>query len=161
MLNAIRDMTQRLTIGNQCLASAGLAASGANALTANAVTLTIDGLFVAFAAEASIVLGTLPAFNHEGKSASKATTVPVGFTVKYVLAANAAGNMALLCGAPMDNAGIDPADWPPLPEGYAPFGGIKVINAGAAAFTPGTTAFATAGVTATFLNFMTIPPRSV
>ena len=91
MLNAIRDMTQRLAIGNQCLASAGLAASGANALTANAVTLTIDGLFVAFAAKASIMLGTLPAFNHEGKSASKATTVPVGFTVKYVLAANAAG----------------------------------------------------------------------
>ncbi len=161
MLNAIRDMIPRLSIGNQCLASAGLAASGADALTATAVTLTIDGVFNAFAAQAAIDISALPAYDFQGCELNSAVVVKPGFTAKFVFAANASDAIALLCGAPMANDSAEHADWPPLVDGYAPFGGVKVVNAGTADFVPGTTAFNAAGITATFINFQVIPPRSV
>ena len=161
MINALRDMTDRLTAGNLCLASPGLAASGADALTATAVTLTIDGLFKAFGVQAAIDISALPAYSNDGLPISPATPCPPAHTAKYVLAANMSSAIVLLCGTPLPNDNPDTADWPPLIAGYAPIGGIKVVNTGSAPYVPGTTAFNAAGIAATFLNFMTIPPRSV
>ena len=163
MLNAIPHELTRRTLGNVCLASVGLAIHGTNTenvLTANAVALVNGGLFNAFAAQTEIDISGKSFFDAAGDSITAPTSVPDGYTCKFVLAANSADAIVVICGKPILTSQGDDADWPILPDGYAPFGGIKVGNASGAAFVIGTTDLDAAGITDTYYNLMTIPERA-
>jgi len=137
MLDSIGDAALRRTIGGLCIGNAGLAIHGTNVenvLTATAVTLTHNGVCNAFAAQTEIDLSAKTAYDEKGVA---------------------------LSAIPMLTSQGDDADWPVLPFGYCPFGGIKVVNGTASAFTIGTTALNTASLTVTYSSLLTIPPRSV
>jgi len=163
MLNAIGSETLRRAIGNQCLAAAGFAIHGGNAenvLTANAVTLTIDGVFNAFAAQTEIDLSAITVHDRDGVVDDTKRTLADGYEQKFVLAANAADTIVVVAGDPLPTAQGDEPDWPSLPDGYAPFGGLKVVNASSADFVLGTTDLSASGITDTYYDIMTIPPRA-
>jgi hypothetical protein len=48
-------------------------------------------------------------------------------------------------------------EWPELPEGHAPVGGIKVETDGSSTFDPGTDALDKTGVTVTYYDFAAVP----
>lgn len=164
MLNSIGDETLRRVLGNICVGNAGLAIHGTNAenvLTGAAVTLTHNGVCNALAAQTEIDLSGKTAYDAAGVALSAIPSQADGTTCKYVLAANISDAIIILCGTPMLTAQGDDADWPVLPAGYAPFGGITVVNASGSAFTIGTTDFDATGITTTFKSLMTIPTRAV
>ncbi len=164
MLDSIGDTALRRTIGGLCIGNAGLAIHGTNVenvLTATAVVLTHNGVCNAFAAQTEIDLSAKTAYDEKGVALSAIPTLAAGYTRKYVLAANSSDAIIILCGKPMLTAQGDDADWPVLPAGYCPFGGIKVVNGTASAFTLGTTALNTASLTVTYSSLLTIPPRAV
>lgn len=99
---------------------------------------------------------------------------PANSTVYYVLGVNAAGTVAVVQGTfagqnlvPPATAGVGAlaqagtsfvgdGSIPSLPDGYAPFGLLKIVT-GAATFTPGTTNLNASNVTPTFWDIGLIP----
>lgn len=100
---------------------------------------------------------------------------PAGVTAYYTLALNAAGTVAVVQGTYAgQKAGTDPAVGvgaaynggvsfigsgavPDVPSGYTAVGVIKIVTAGAATFTAGTTALDAANVTATYFEVAVLP----
>jgi hypothetical protein len=73
----------------------------------------------------------------------------------YLLVVNAAGTIKVIQGTAVATAAT--CVCPTCPEGYAPFGAIKVANASGSDFTLGTTSLATASVTDSYFDLSMVP----
>ena len=149
---------------NMTLDDVGLAIHGTNTenvLTANAADQIINGVFNALAADTEIDISALSFYDGDGNLLSAVTALADGYEAKYVLANNASDTQICCIGWPMLTSQGDDADWPNVPTGYAPFGGIKVVNASGADFTIGTTALDASGITDTYYDLGFVPPRAI
>lgn len=134
-----------INAGSVSLSSGGLAA-GTNAgtfKTSSTLTYTINGIFKSKAATDNLAVAAGTKL-----TASKACLLGVFI--------DGAGALSTTQG-PIVDAG-DPCPVPGFPAGdVALVGLIKVVTNASNEFTPGTTAFGATGVTATYLNCMTMP----
>jgi hypothetical protein len=140
--------------------------------TTAAPVYTVNGV----AYTGSILAAQSVAITHdENGNAYLGYVQPAGVTAYYTLALNAAGTVSVVQGMfAGQKAGTDPTVGvgpaysmgasfigggrvPDVPAGYTPFGVIKVVTAGAATFTPGTTALDAVNVTVTYFDVAVIP----
>lgn len=171
MLSSIPHDSVRHTVGNRSFTAAGLAIHGSNTenvLTANAVTCCIDGVFNTLAAQTEIDINGLTFYNENGETNTKGVTpytgvvaVPAASECKFVLAVNASdtivvcqGNRAVTADV---TAGTAVSAWPKVPAGFAPFGGVKVVNGSSADFTLGATDLDATGITDTYYDLSVVP----
>lgn len=148
------------------------AGGAATVKTTGAFEYTVNGVKytkVALAAQAITV-------THDAQgNASTGYVVPAGVTVYYTLALNAAGTVAVVQGTYAgQKPGFDPAVGvgaaymggtsfigngaiADVPAGYTAVGVIKIVTAGAATFTAGTTLLDAANVTASYFDIEMLP----
>lgn len=160
----IESADHALLMGNRASSKAGLAIHGANAfdaLTANAVSYMINGIFYTKAAMASIgaatLGGALGALDESGATATMAPLV-TSYDQAFLLVLNAAGTVKAIQG-PAVAAGLA-VPVPGAPPLYSPFGLIKVRNASGSNFVFGTTNFSAANVTTSFYD-VSISPGAI
>jgi len=154
----------RTAVLNMCFGDAGLAIHGVNTenvLTANAVEMSVNGVWNTLAAQAEVDISGLTFYNGDGDVLTAAPVVQTAYEAKFVLARNSADTIICCCGFEIATADTEEPDWPVVPDGYTPFGGIKVVNATGSDFTIGTTGLDTANITDTYYDLCNIPPRSV
>lgn len=148
------------------------AASAATVKTTNAISYAVNGVLYSKA----ILAAQSIAVTHDFQVAPSLGYVqPAGTTAYYTLGVNAAGTVsvsqssflgqkyaadptlgvgaAAMVGVSFIGNGL-PAD---VPAGYAPFGMVKIVTAGAATFTAGTTALDAANITATYFDLSVVP----
>lgn len=148
-------------LGSRCYGNPALAIDGVNAEnveTANSVSYSIDGVMYTKAAVAEIDLSALGVLDEEGTAQSAVTAQEDGKDRAYLLVLNAAGTIFIVEGDDVDTG--ETVRPPQCPNGYAPYGIVKVENASGADFTFGTTDLSTAGVTDTYVN-VSVCPASV
>jgi hypothetical protein len=144
-------------LGYRCMAAGGLrmqgGVSGPLYQTQNTITYTADGVIKTKAAAASQNLAT----NKYG--ANDATNLPAGKTGYWVIALDAAGNIKNFQSVRVlpDGSVQHTEKIPDVAAGYTPVGVIKVVNASAGNFVPGTTNFDAAGITTTFYDVAMLP----
>lgn len=84
-----------------------------------------------------------------------------GSTRLYLLNLDASGNVSILPGAIVDSAelaaGRVALQFPDSPNGVCTFGAMRIALTAGTTFTPGTTALAASGVTASFINLADSP----
>lgn len=174
-MSALRDILNgslRKALGNRCLSKITLAINGAAAATVKstgAINYCIDGIFYTKAALAAQSIAVTHDFQGNPVSASAISSyvLPAGKTMYLLLCLNAAGTVAVVQGSYEGQSipnGTDKAkvlvgngDIPAEPAGYTAIGLIKITTAGAATFTPGTTALDAANVTATYHDLAAVP----
>lgn len=170
-ISSIVSADVRKVLMNRCLTKGILAinaGSAATIKTTNAITFTVDGVLLTKAAlSAQSMAITHGAFGDPVASGPAAYVQPVLTTVFYVVALNAAGTVAIVQGCFAGQNMVFPNDLskvivgngaiPDEPAGYTAIGVIKVALAGAATFTPGTTALDAASVTATYFDIAILP----
>lgn len=171
-LSNVSDAALRKLLGNQCMTKATLAINAglaATIKTTGATIYCIDGILytkAALAAQSFAV--THNAFGETvGGSQPAAYVQPVLTTVFYLVCLNAAGTVAIVQGSYAGQSIAYPSDLskvltgqgglPVEPEGYTAIGVVKIALAGAATFTPGTTALDAANVTATYYDVSRLP----
>lgn len=116
-----------------------------------------------------------PTHNIFGNVSTAAYAQPASTTAYLVLGVNAAGTVCVVQGtfdgqilAPAPTAGlgaftnagaqlVGDGRIPSLPDGFAPFGLIKVVTGASVTFTPGVTNLNAAGLTLTFWDIGLIP----
>lgn len=170
-LSSLASASLRKVLGNRCLTKAVLARDADTATTVqttNATTYSVNGVLYSKAAlnNQSVVV----THRHDGTPVTAAQpqfVQPVGTKVKYVVALDAAGNVAIVQGSFAGQVIRDPAnlalvitgdgDIPEEPEGYTAIGYFEVALANAATFTPGTTALNATDVTSTFFDVSVLP----
>lgn len=170
-INTINSGAVRKVIGNMTHSAPILAINAGGAATVKttgAIVSSFDGIMKSKAALSAQSIAVTHDFN--GKpvaSGFPAYAQPAGTRVVYVLSVNAAGNVAVSQGTYagqriahrtdksllFDGTGDVPAE----PDGYTAFGAIVINLAGAATFTPGTTALDATNVTATFYDIAVLP----
>lgn len=162
-------------LGNVNLTKGVLAINAGGAATVkstNAYTFTVNGVQYT---KAALAAQAITVTHDEYGNAFAGYVQPAGVTAYLTLALNAAGTVAVVQGT---YAGQKPAAdptigvgsaynngtsfigrgaVPDLPAGYTPIGVIKVVTAGAATFTPGTTLLDAANVTATYFDVCLLP----
>ena len=160
-------------MGNMSLAKPVLAINAAGAATVkttNALVFTVDGIQYTKAALAAQSLAP----THDSRGNPGVYVQPENTTVYYTLAVNKAGAIAVVqgsfagqrygidptvgvgSGANMGTSYIGDGSVPDAPDGYTPFGLIKVVT-GNVKFTPGTTLLDAANVTATYFDIGVLP----
>lgn len=150
-----------INMSNRSYSKGALAIHGTNlfdALTAAAVTYSINGILYTKAAMASVGAATLGGANGAlDETCAAATMTPQlpGFDAAYLLLLDAAGTVKATQGASVATGGV--VQVPGCPPLYAPFGLIKVRNASGSNFVFGTTVFNAAGVTTTFFDVSASP----
>lgn len=157
----IEDADKVLLTANRSLSKAGLAIHGTNAydaLTANAISFIVNGIFYSKAAMASIAAATLGgaagALDETGASVTM-SALATGYDQAFLLLLNAAGTVKAIQGpAVVTGASVPVPGVPPL---YASFGLIKVRNASGSNFVFGTTNFSASNVTTTFYDVSLSP----
>jgi hypothetical protein len=168
-LRSVFNVDERLAIGNKCLTKATLNGTGAVATvtTTGTNTYTVDGIFRTFAAWTTQSVAITHTAAGLPVSLQAAYVQPVLTTVYYVMALNAAGTVACIQGSfagqqvaaipGVAEAYTASGGLPIVPAGYTPIGLFKVVLTGAATFTPATTLWNAAGVTATFFDVTVLP----
>ena len=146
----------RSLLGSRCYGKAGLAidATPADVETTAAVDYSIDGVMYSLGITAAIDLSATPVINEAG--ATVAMTAQAKDTDRaYLLVVNAAGTIKVVQGTAVATGATCPC--PTCPEGYAPFGAVKVANGTEDDFTFGTTSLATVGITDTYFDLSMAP----
>lgn len=139
LFSAARDSIASRSLG-YCGVSAGTTTT---ITTANAIVYSIGG--VAYSATA-LTNAASPVL----------ASIPAGYKAYVVYGINAAGTVSAYRGTAVATTGT--AAWPTgIPATVAVFGAVLVSNGSSAAFTPGTTAWATTDVTKTWYS-LTINP---
>lgn len=170
-INKIGDAGLRSLLLNRTLSKATLAinaASAATVRTTGTLSYMLNGVFLTKAAMTAQSIAVTHRFNGDAVTAADpAYAQPALTEVFYVLALNAAGNVAVVQGSyagqvirfTNDRSKVysGRGGLPDLPDGYVPFGVIKVVTSGAATFTPGTTALDAANVAATYYDVSVLP----
>lgn len=173
-LAGITNQAVRSAMGTRSLTAANLAIHGSNSencLTTAAVVHTIDGKFQTnFAIASEIDLSALSVVDANGNSLDSVVTMPAiaaggdSRTKVYILAC--IGTTAYIVEPEVDVAAAQTNSEESLkcPDGYAPFGTIKVVQsptdaAGSALFTLGTTDMTgITNQTVTFGSISLVPP---
>lgn len=141
------------------------AAGAATVKTTNALSYVIDGIQYTKAALAAQAIAITSGLSY---------VQPALTTVYYTLGVDAAGNISVTQGSyagqtlsadPTKGIGVSKmgASWvgdgsvPDVPDGYCPFGLMKVTTAAATTFTPGTTLLDAAGVTVAYYDLALLP----
>ncbi len=159
------------------VSSHGFGATGgagvATVRTTSAIISQIGGVTRTRAALAGQSLA--PTHDIFGNANTSRYTQGANTTVYYVLGVDAAGSVAVVQGTfagqnlvPPVTAGVGAlansgtsfvgdGGIPNLPEGFAPFGLMKVVAGGSGSFNPGTTGLDAAGLTFTFWDINLIP----
>ena len=170
-ITSIVSADVRKVLMNRCLTKATLAinaGAAATIKTTGATTYTVDGVMYSKAALAAQSMAVTHGCFGEVVAAGPAAFVqPVLTTVFYVVALNAAGTVAIVQGCfagqnitfanDLSKVIVGNGAIPDEPAGYTAIGVIKVALAGAATFTPGTTALDAANVTATYFDVTILP----
>lgn len=132
--------------------------------TTNAVVFANNGVIYNKAAMTSQVLtsATGPLAPGVGSTTGGTYVQPAGKTVYYVVCLDSAGTVTCVQGSyngqPLGGPGLVGDGKIPDPgTSVTPFGVIKVVTAGAATFTLGTTLFDAANVTTTFYDVHVLP----
>lgn len=173
-MSALKDIQNgdiRRAVGNFCMSKITLAINLGGAATVKSTGATIyviDGIaYTKAALAAQAITVTHDCFgNAVGAPNLSAYVQPAGTTAYLLLCLNAAGTLAVVQGSYLGQSlafpdlskvltgtgaiGVEPA-------GYTAIGLIKVVTAGAATFTPGTTALDAANVTATYYDLTDVP----
>lgn len=150
----------RNTTANRCFGKAGLAIHGANVenvQTVAAVDYAIAGVLYQLAITAEIDLSALD-FITETAGSDTVSAQAKNTDRAYLLVLNSAGTVKVIQGTAVATGGT--CTCPGCPDGYAPFGVIKVVNGNTATFTLGTTNLTAAAVTATYFD-VSLAPASV
>lgn len=168
-------------LDNLILASGGLATgtTAGTVKTVNTLQYAINNILYTKAATDNIAFTLLP-FVLANKTAAF-TNIPIGQSCLFILTIDSTGTVKAIQGNPVATGSGFPLVWPddylyvninqnPYPganttsltnpitlNGGIVLGGIRVDNASAGVFTPGTTAFGAAGITSTYYNFMQQP----
>lgn len=174
-LDDIFDGPTRRCLANVSTSAHVLAATGGSTATVNttgAIVSRIDGITRSRAALSAQSL--LPTHDVFGNANAGAVTVPIGNTIYLVLGVNASNQIAVVQGTfagqnlvPQATAGVGAltqggtsfvgdGSIPNVPDGFAPFGLVKVVTT-SAAYTPGTTNLNTAGIAFSFFDIALIP----
>lgn len=135
--NLVRGNTLNVT-----LAACGLA-EGTNAATiktTNTVAFVVGGKFYSYSATDNVAV-------------TAATQQAVSTYCLYLVSINAAGTVTTTKGTAV---ATDTAVLPALPASSAPLGYFKVATDGTHTFTAGTTDLSAAGITATFVDLMSV-----
>ena len=170
-ITSIVSADVRKVLMNCCMSKATLAinaGSAATIKTTGATTYMLDGVLYSKAAlSAQSMAATHGAFGDPVAAGPAAYVQPVLTTAYYVIALNAAGTVAVVQGCylgqpitfanDLSKSYIGDGAIPLEPIGYTAIGVIKVALAGAATFTPGTTALDAANVTATYFDVAILP----
>lgn len=174
-MSALADISNgiiRKALGNVALTKGVLAINAATAATVkttNAISYALNGVLYSKAAlAAQSIAVTHDAWGAPVSAAAfPAYVLPAGKTMYLLLSLNAAGTVAVSQGTYDGQAVAHGTDLskvlvgngaiPQEPEGYTAFGLIKVTTAGAATFTPGTTALDAANVTASYFDLLYVP----
>lgn len=172
-LQDLRTSAQRAP-GNMTFVS-GLLAAGTTAGKFKTVTNTIvylfDGQFKSYAPTDDIAFAAptssqLPNSYQQWALYSLSATYPAAASTFYmVLAFDSAGTVTVFQGSYSGQdlafrGGVGKGDGliPQIPDGFVPFGIIKVVHSAASTFVPGTTALTTSGNrTVTFYNVSLLP----
>ena len=164
-LAGITNASIRHTVGNGTLSKVGLAVHAGNVdvLTTAAAVHRTKGIFrTNYPITAQVDLSALAVLNKNGETSTLVVAPAIatgGATVTkaYILACN--GTTAYVIEPEENTAGLTHnLEQLECPDGYAPFGAIKLVRvAGAAAFTLGTTALNATGVTATYSDLSVCP----
>lgn len=171
-LTQVNDAGLRRALGDRCYSYATLAINAGGAATiktTGATSYSVDGVMytkAALSAQAITVTHNLLGLPVSGASASgpAAYVQPASTTVVYVVALDAAGNVAIVQGGyagmqvvlPQGVVQTAKFEAPVVPVGYAPIGYLKVAL-GATTFTAGTTLLDAANVTVTYVNVSVLP----
>lgn len=165
----VRQALAAVTVSSHVLAATGAAATVA---TTGAIVSRIDGITRSRAALAGQSL--VPTHDIFGNASTAVYTQPIGTTAYMVLGVNAAGAIAVVQGTyagqnlvppvtsgvgALANAGtsfVGDGSIPNLPEGFAPFGLIKVVTS-SATFTPGTTLLNVGTIAFSYFDIGLIP----
>jgi hypothetical protein len=166
----VLDASIRAMFNNRCATLATLAINAGGAATVRTtgtLTYVVDGVFKTKAALTAQSIAVTHRFNGDAVTAADPAYVqPANTTVIYILALNAAGTVAVVQGSyagqtiafsrDLSKVLTGQGGVPDLPDGYVPFGAIKVVL-GATTFTPGTTLLDAANVTATYFDLAHLP----
>lgn len=170
-LSSIASASLQKVLGNRCYTKAVLArdADAATKLqTTNAATYSVGGVLYSKSALNDQAATVTHRFNGDAvTTADPAYVQPSNTKVKYVVALDAAGNVAVVQGsyagqtiafkADLSKVLTGTGDFPAEPAGYTAIGYFTVETNASATFTPGTTALNAAGVTATFFDVAVLP----
>lgn len=151
-------------------------AGAATVKTTAAVAYAINGVSYSKAALAAQAI----AVTHDANgNASAGYVQPAGTTAYYTLGVNAAGTVSVSQSTYAAQAGssnpavgvgagyqsgtsfIGSGNMADAPAGYAPFGMLKVVTAGAATFTAGTTLLDAANVTVSYFDLFVVPATNL
>lgn len=156
--------------GSMCLTKATLAinaSSAATVKTTGATTISVGGVMKSFSALSAAALTAMSDSDVTGfvqpRGAAGFYTQPVSTTAYYVLAHNGTSLRVIqgtYAGQPMQPYGIGAVGngkVPKCPDGWVPFGIIKVVTDGSTTFAPGTTALDASGLTVTFFDIAVNP----
>lgn len=166
-------------LGYANLAKAVLAINAAGAATVkttSALLYTVDGILLTKAALAAQSIAPTHGVSVAGDAVAGSSYIqPANTTVYYVLAANAAGAVAVIQGnylgqvptldptkgvgalAAIGTSAKGDGSVPNAPDGYTAFGIIKVTTDGSTTFTPGTTLLDAAGLAVAYFDVCLLP----
>lgn len=146
------------------------AAAAATVKTTNAITYSVDGIMLSKAAlAAQSIAVTHDCFGNLVANGVAAYAQPTGTTVYYLLSLDASGNVLVSQGSYAGqslvfandltrvNVGTGAIPVEPKSVNCTAVGLIKVVTAGGATFTPGTTALDAANVTVTYYDINMVP----
>jgi hypothetical protein len=173
-LNQLADASLQACIGDRVVSAPVLAINAGGAATVrttNAIAFATGGVFKSKAALAAQSIAIT--HRHDGAPVSvldPAYVQPTGTTAFYVLAVNAAtpsgaiavvqgsyAGQSISYGSDLSKVLTGDGDIPEVPAGFVPFGVMKVVTAGGATFTPGTTLLDAANVTVTYYDVSVLP----
>lgn len=168
-LTQVNDQGLRRALGDRCYSYATLAINAGGAATiktTGATAYSVDGVMytkAALAAQSIVVTHNLFGGAVTGNGPA-AYIQPANTTAIYVVALDAAGNVAIVQGGyagqqillPQGVVQTAKFEAPVVPVGYAPIGYLKVAL-GATTFTAGTTLLDAANVTVTYVNVSALP----
>ena len=149
-------MSIKHTTGSRSFGKAGLAidATPADVETTAAIDYCIDGVMYNLGITAAIDVSGLAVIDSNG-AAAEMTAQAKDTDRAYLLVVNAAGTIKVVQGTAVATGATCPC--PTCPEGYAPFGAVKVANGTEDDFTFGTTSLATVGITDTYFDLSMAP----
>lgn len=144
-LRNIKNQDARDVTATSCFSKPGLAAgtSAGTIKTTAAAEYSIGGITFSKAATDNVAV-------------TAGVAQPASSTAIYVVAADAAGAITTVAGRAVTGANTPVS--PLIANSLAAIGAFKIVTNASASFTPGTTAFNAAGVTATFFDLARVPP---
>jgi len=168
-MSRLQDLTSapaRDLLGNMAYSKAALAIGTTKSAinTTAALNYTVNGVMYTKAAMTS---QALTGYSRDGKQLGNTYVQPANTTVFYTISINAAGTtvaatQGTYAGQPLTSpayggvSAVGDGLVPNAPDGFTPFGVIKVVT-GSATFTLGTTLFDAANLTSTFYDVGVLP----